>query len=366
MKIKSITLSLVLVASCLAYGQPQKPKVEKSPPAAINVAALSSSGHGTDWDPWVGWDHAINAEAADDLTLNFSRGIYLQKEVLKIRPGWIVAGPGHRRTVIRSDVANPFSVLAAINSRSDYDCRITGLTIANHAAKDGAGINVVGASAVEIDHVCITGFDVEIVLDQAENAHVHHCKIWALTGRAGIWIANGPLHTPGAAGEYDNNITIDENQFAGETTSIGIIDDGGDRHSIERNDFAGLLHAITFAATRCGNFIGNYCEGQQAEIISLQHYSPLDPAQAELSNSFSLNIQNNFFSAAGHPVIDGTCGAVSLQFTGNDCYGVPAAAFIMGPGRFWQLQTRANRGTGTKPLVEGESDNPGWIYAERD
>lgn len=130
----------------------------------------------------------------------------------------------------------------------------------NDSTNVGAGValNAGGYAYFEIDRCRILGFKYNIVLDQAEIVHIHHCLIESnISGARLIWLVNGDeWRGPGGlfpdTGSthvntgFTNLITINDNQLSGGLW--GIVDDGGNGHSIHGNNFNESDTLARFAA----------------------------------------------------------------------------------------------------------------------
>lgn len=116
----------------------------------------------------------------------------------------------------------------------------------------GAGIDLVGGYAFfAVNRVQVTGqFRYGIIADQTEVFSIKNSIIENGTGianSANIWLVSGSQHTGGASELFTNVITIADNQLNNAT--VGIIDDGGNKHSIRDNNFNG--HSVGMWATNC-------------------------------------------------------------------------------------------------------------------
>lgn len=109
-----------------------------------------------------------------------------------------------------------------------------------HASNLGAGFYDQGGTYVYLRNSTFSGGKFGIVFDQTEIAGIYTCELAAqLTGGAGLWLVDGPDITPGNAGGYTNQITVDHNCQFNQTTAHAIIDDGGDCHYFGHNNLNG-------------------------------------------------------------------------------------------------------------------------------
>jgi hypothetical protein len=134
-----------------------------------------------------------------------------------------------------------------INSSTRYFLSISDLELRCVAENNGgAGIADVAGSYISIHRVVIDGFRYGIIFDQTEISDIDLCDFEG-QGFAGVWLVNGPDHTPGSDGSFTNRITIRRCQFNGSAETVGIIDDGGTCHSFVDNNYNACHHHIYLA-----------------------------------------------------------------------------------------------------------------------
>jgi hypothetical protein len=109
-----------------------------------------------------------------------------------------------------------------------------------HRSNVGAGFYDNGGTYVVLRDATFSGGKFGIVFDQTEISGIYTCELAAqLPGGAGLWIVNGPDITPGNAGGFTNQITVDHNCQFSQSTAHAIIDDGGDCHYFGHNNVNG-------------------------------------------------------------------------------------------------------------------------------
>lgn len=97
-----------------------------------------------------------------------------------------------------------------------------------------------GWSYFEIEDVWIRGnCSYGLILDGTEITSVHHCLIENLnaTSNRSIWIVNGADRGFSQGQGFSNRIDIFCNQISNGAGSYGILDDGGNSHTIVKNNF---------------------------------------------------------------------------------------------------------------------------------
>lgn len=184
----------------------------------------------------------------------------------------------------------------------------------------GAAIADIGGVYINIDNNYFLGFKYSIILDQSELVRITNNVIEGFNF-AGIWICGDAAHTPGAIGGYTNQIVIEKNAFNGTSTTnnYSILDDGGQSHIIQNNNFenAGTHIRVTTGPWNAV-IAGNEMEGSFVSNITTSLYSLLGRASYPCT---SLVIRdNNMLNAGSYNVNIGPSSVLFLTFTGNHFY----------------------------------------------
>jgi hypothetical protein len=123
--------------------------------------------------------------------------------------------------------------------------------------------NAGGWSYFEIDDVWIRGnCSYGVILDGVEVGSVHNCLIENLNATANynIWIVNGGDRVTAQTAGFTNVISIRENQISAGTDSIGLVDDGGNAHVVQGNNFNQHRIPATFSGAQGIKLGGNSFE----------------------------------------------------------------------------------------------------------
>lgn len=207
----------------------------------------------------------ITAALATGLTVLFN-GIFPTTSTIVVPNGSMLVGLDRSTCGISyTGIGSGFSNTNGPNS-SGYGLvtfrRLKVTTASNSNIRAAIELRSGGYSYYEIDECYITGtFLYGVVCDGTEVSHIHHNIIENGTGvanSAGIWLVNGNEWTGTQNTGYTNGITINDNQFNNHT--IGIIDDGGARHTIRDNNFSGHSIQCWFAGVQDLTFTGNAYE----------------------------------------------------------------------------------------------------------
>lgn len=124
---------------------------------------------------------------------------------------------------------------------------IGGNVVCHDPANAGAAFYDNGGSWLRL-RTKLFGFKFGAVLDQSELVVLRDCYLSPDdTGGAGLWIVNGGSLRVGNLSGVTNIIKTEDCQVNAGGTVIGILDDGGDTHTNEGNNYNGCLHHGRFA-----------------------------------------------------------------------------------------------------------------------
>lgn len=184
--------------------------------------------------------------------------------------------------------------------------------LGNDTTNTGAGVNLLtgGFSYYIVDDCYIVGFKYPLVLDQAEIVHVRRNILSSsISGARILWITNGNDWRGSGAAGYSNVITVRDNQIDG--GQYGIVDDGGNLHIIEGNNFNGQSIPARFAAVQSLKLSGNSFETQLQTGNANVLLSSLGVDGATKGPCTNGRIQGNTF--AGNMAASSAC----LRFVGD-------------------------------------------------
>lgn len=137
----------------------------------------------------------------------------------------------------------------------------------SNAANVGGGFVDFGGSFVTLRDVQFSGWQYQGILDQTEHALVQRCY-FGETLLVGLWLVDGPDHTPGASRGYTNRINVIDNHFAQAAgTGVAIVDDGGVSHTLADNNFSGFATHIRSSANRALRVSGGEFETSSSTPI---------------------------------------------------------------------------------------------------
>src|SRR6185312_2333453 len=80
-----------------------------------------------------------------------------------------------------------------------------------------------------------------VILDAVEICSIHNCLFENTnnTANTNVWIVNGEDRSAGQETGFSNVITIRENQIEAGAGAFGVVDDGGNAHTICANNCNG-------------------------------------------------------------------------------------------------------------------------------
>lgn len=194
----------------------------------------------------------------------------------------------------------------------------------NHPANLGGGFADVGGTYLFLARLYVEGFRHQILLDQSELVSLFGMSLTtSLNAISGLWIVNGPDHSPGAGQGFTNQIYCDTFQLNDVVGAVQLRDDGGVCHNYRNiNANGGSL------GLRAAGVIGLVVENLESE----GHTS-----RSILLDSTSLN---------GYPV--GPCIGLDIgrgcALADGSAYEIEVAAALGGEihdGSFGQMATAA-------------------------
>jgi pectate lyase-like protein len=284
----------------------------------FNVMAFGAKGDGIA-DDTLAIQAAINAcSAAGGGITYLPFGTYFITSALSLPATCWLCGQGQRganrvvgngtNILVKSDIEAIKSIFA-INNSTAANQVISDLAVIQQgvAGPTGAGIDQVGGSFVLIRNVSIVGFKYGIVFDQTEVSEIDLCD-FEVCSTAGIWLANGPDHTPGAGTQLTNRISITRCQI--NNTGIGVLDDGGTSHTIRDCNFNGCTTQIR-AAGAGPLTIGPGNELESASVRSMK-FTSNTLAGTGVGQCHGVTIFGNQISAGGGGALD------ALNFDNGD------------------------------------------------
>lgn len=130
--------------------------------------------------------------------------------------------------------------------------RDLGITMTNASATGGCYVDV-GGTFAELLNVALTGGKFGVVFDQTELSTIRGCDIEAqLAGGAGVWLVNGPDHSPGitltaapAAGATSGTLTANWTGLTG-TYNLDFIETVGGAHESRMGILTNGSTAVTW------------------------------------------------------------------------------------------------------------------------
>ncbi len=122
---------------------------------------------------------------------------------------------------------------------------------------------------------------------------------------AGVWIVNGPDRTVGQAPGFTNIVTIRDNMVS-LTGGTGVIDDGGNGHLIEGNNFNEHSLAMRICGTTSLTVLGNSFESHKATSSATMQFTNLTSGGVNVGQALNTVIKGNGFytdQASGNVLI---------------------------------------------------------------
>lgn len=220
------------------------------------AAAVAGNGVGYIYHPGGTISHASQITIPNGLTvMGFSR-----LESTFQFTGSPATSPAATRSAWRYTGVAPWSGFANVAFRH---VRIVYLNSINFAA--AIELSAWGWAYFELDDVWIRGgCSYGIVLDGTEIISVHNCLIenQNAVSNYNVWIVNGADRGFTQGLGFSNVITVRECQISGGAGSFGLIDDGGNQHVVQGNNFNGHRIPMRVAGAQGIKITGNSFETQ--------------------------------------------------------------------------------------------------------
>jgi pectate lyase-like protein len=304
----------------------------------VSVKSFGALGNGSADDTV-----AIQAAASSkNSAIYFPPGVYKISQTISLKGARTFYGQDWSGAVIKySGTGDAFRYNSGhINSSNGGQINIQSLQIVGtNPANQGAGIDIIagGYAYYDFSQIRVTGyFKYGVLYDQAEIVKLRQSIIdngGGIANSANVWITNGDEHTPGMATGFSNVIEIRDNQF--DAANYGVIDDGGDNHTIEDNNFNGHTVPLRVAGATSVVIRGNTFETKtvtgDANVLLATTSAVPGGTKPDKGPVLGGVIEGNTFAGSVGP------GASSmLKFTSNDP-AVYHSAFRISANNF-QLQ----------------------------
>lgn len=225
--------------------------------ANINNAIAAATAAG-------GWNYILNPNGiiafASQITIPSNLAVLgISRSASEYRfTGTPAGSPAATRSAFRYTGVAPWSGYANVMFRH---CKINYVNAINFAA--AIELSAWGWSYWDIYDVWVTGgCSYGIVLDGTEICSVHNCLIenTNATANTNIWIVNGADRGFTQGTGFSNVITIRDNQISCGVGAIGLVDDGGNAHVIQGNNFNQGRFLARFAGCTALQIAGNSFE----------------------------------------------------------------------------------------------------------
>lgn len=219
-----------------------------------------------------------------------------------------------------------FQILYPVNGSAAAVITISDLSMVNtNAANTGACVDEVDATYVYEKRISCSGFRFGVIKDQSEVSYLEDSIIGGqVNNGAGLWVANGADHTPGAQGVFSNVIGVSNTQFnnaIGAPTAMNVLDDGGTNHGYHDNNYNG--GNFVFAGVQDLHIDGGDFEGGLLPIKS-DAYSYFGRIGVGASNG--VVIENAFIPPGGAQPTSINCYYCNNgTIKGNSLYGTGAS-----------------------------------------
>jgi hypothetical protein len=261
-----------------------------------------------------------------------SRGTYLFDATIQHPRYTIIAGEGKISTTFSfSNTGDGLQSNSVINGNTAVHVSLRDIGIVcTNVANTGGGYAEVAGTFVELENVLFGGHKYGVIFDQTEVATITKCHFTSgYAVSAGIWLVNGPDHTPGGLKGFTNRITISENHFNSiPAATANIIDDGGGCHTIRDNNFnAGSI------GIRAAGVSGLTIQGNESEVhLDCDIYmcdTTLSGTYVEPCSGFDISGNILISSSGGRNIaIQNACnGSIRSNSFGQ---AIAAVAFING------------------------------------
>lgn len=303
---------------------------------------------------------AINAHAE----IKLPEGTYRLDSGLTIPNNRILQGAGAEKSILSFTHTGDGLVNAnAINGSTAAHVYLRDFTVlCTNGANTGGGVVHVAGGYFYAEAIRMRGFKYGMIMDQSEICGVEK-SIFEFNTTGGLWLVNGPAHTPGAGTLFTNRIVISSNQFNG--NPIHLIDDGGVAHTIDSNNFNGSQTGIRLAGSlNCviSNNELEFCQNACIETATTTHLG------VGVGQNIEPVIKSNFFIAAtGRPAII-LGGGTNCSIESNDMQsqgGGGAIYAITGVSSNTNLRSLSNRHVGFLGILDTFPTNYWQWDAER-
>lgn len=298
----------------------------------------------------------INAMGGGELFL--PAGKYTCGDSLTLCQGLKIRGAGRVASTISfthagTDVpsASGLKSLEAINSSTAVHITIESIGLTNtNSLNVGALIYDRGGTFLSIRDCVLFGGKYGIVFDQTELSDVDLCDFEGQTA-AGLWLVNGASITVGASSLYTNRISVNRCQFNGGPAVYGIVDDGGNAHSFQDNNYNGCLSHIRAAGVQGLSILGGEFESAAGAPIHLDYTRLAGGGVGQCSPALVQGAEI-VPSGANSAINIVSAGMVVVQscLLGNT--GSTARPAIDGAENVYSLSTRGNYLASVGPLVD--------------
>lgn len=314
----------------------------------INAKWFGATGDGTT-DDTTAIQRGLNYVAyIGGGTLYFSEGTYKVTTYLTVGVETTVRGAGRAASIITTAAAgggganafenlrngSVFVSLSPINSSTAVHVYVEDLGITStNGANVGTAFYNRGGTFTRLFRCKVSGFKHGAVLDQAELAEIDLCDFEFQT-TSGAWLVNGADINAGASTQYTNRISITRCQFNEGAAAYGIVDDGGNSHSFQDNNYNGCLNHIRAAGVDSGLYILNgEFEGAASHCVTLNSTSLAGNAVGTCSGTISGGL---YAATSGFGAVNIAAGN-KIAISGGPNMSAPTGAAIRGCSNCNQL-----------------------------
>lgn len=238
----------------------------------FDVRAFGATGDGVTDDSLPLRQAISAASVAGGGVVQIPNGTYLFTGPLVVPNDTVIQGRNWATVTLKnSSTTDGLLIINPINSSGFGRSIIEGLTVTTAvAANTGAACDVSagGYSYYHLRNCRFTGtHKYGVILDGAEISTVKDCIIdnagsTSVTngGTANVWIVNGPQHRTSQSFGYSNVLLIENCELGSAGTGYGIVDDGGDRHTIRGNNFDSAAVSVRVCGAQALILEGNAFE----------------------------------------------------------------------------------------------------------
>lgn len=176
-------------------------------------------------------------------------------------------------TLLYTGTGDGVQINNPINSSTAANISVEGITFKNSTVNAGKGSFAdTGSTYLTFRKCGFLGSDRGLILDQSELVDITECDFEPVSAGAtcGLWLLNNADRTAGASAGFTNRISVKSCQFNGSATAYGILDDGGNAHAFEDNNYNGCLHHIRAAGVTGLSISGGEFESAAAACIRFE------------------------------------------------------------------------------------------------